>query len=353
MTNITKIAIGLDRGFGATKYFSDITFGHIDSLVAPITKERARDIITNNIDDKSVYVVKMDEQYYLVGSYVSSVEPAHAKRDLKRTRDGINETVLFVTGMGLASGNVEVAEVVITTGLPTDDHDRYKESYKKKILNDGKPYKFSIFHLGVEYKKVLTVIDTKIENQPKGTIISVINKKMGEGISWSELKSRRFGICDVGFNTTDTSMYVGKDIVTGDKINFSTFAMSQVVATAKKKIEDAFNCNKSEDDILKALITNEVKVKGKDTNCTAQIKEAFNENGKLLVSEITSNWEEMLDTFDELILTGGALKNETFAEILKKFFEEQTGWQVTIAENPQYANAFGFYLIAASIVVKL
>lgn len=348
-----KIAIGVDRGFGATKYYSDILSGHVDSLVAPITDRRAKELIENNFDDKNVIVIKISEEYYLIGSYVAHVEPAYAERDLRRSRDSVNETILFIAGMGLATGDIEEADLIVTTGLPTDDYDRLKDSYEQKILNDGQPYQFSIFRAGKEYKKSLRVVRTSIENQPKGTIIATINRKLSEGKDWSELKSRRFAVCDMGFNTTDLSIYVGKDIVRGEKINFSTFAMVQIAATAKKLIEEAFNCKKTEDEILESLKTGEVKIRGQMKDCSEQVKEAFLKNANLLVSEITSKWEVYLDSFDEMILTGGTLANCVFADMLQSLFEEKCGWHVTVPENPQYANAFGFYLISASILQSL
>lgn len=348
-----RIAIGVDRGFGATKYYSDILSGHVDSLVAPITDKRAAELIVNNADDENVIIIKIDGEFYLIGSYVAKVEPSYAERDLRRSRDGVNETILFIAGMGLATGDVEEADLVVTTGLPTDDYDRLKESYEQKILNENKPYEFSIFRAGKEYKKSLRVIKTSIENQPKGTIITAINRKLADGADWNELKSRRFAICDIGFNTTDLSIYVGKDIVRGEKINFSTFAMVQIVATAKKFIEEAFNCKKTEDEILESLISGEVKIRGKMKDCSEQVKDAFIKNANLLVSEITSKWEVYLDSFDEMILTGGTLANCVFADILQSLFEEKCGWDVTVPENPQYANAFGFYLISASILQNM
>lgn len=353
MKQKNRLAVGLDRGFGATKYCSNIVSSHIDSLVAPISKERAKELMENNIDDSNVIILKVADEYFLVGSYVADVEPSYAERDLRRSRDGLNESILFLAGMGLATGNVNEAELIITTGLPTDDYDRLKDSYEQKILNENKPYEFSILRNGKELKKSLNVIRANVENQPKGTVISIINKKLSDGMSWKDLKSRKFAITDIGFNTTDLSVYVGKDIVRGDKINFSTFAMAQIVATAKKLIDEKFNCRKTESEVLESLKTGNVQIRGKINDCSEQVKKAFEKNAVLLVQEITSKWEDILDTFDEMVLTGGTLENYLFAEVLKKLFEEKCGWEVTVVENPQYANAYGFYLVSSSIAQKI
>lgn len=350
---IHRMAIGLDRGFGATKFYSELVKNNVESLVAPITEERAKELIENNREDGNVIISKIDGKYYLIGSYVAQVEPAYAQRDLRRSREGGNETILFITGLGLATRDIEEGELVVTTGLPTDDYERLKESYEKTILNNNKPYEFSIYRSGKEYKKKLKVIKANIENQPKGTIINVINKKLAAKQDWNQLKSRRFAICDIGFNTTDLSIYVGKDIVRGEKINFTTFAMVQIVATAKRLIEQNFNCKKTEDEILEALKTGQVKIRGKMKDCSKQVEQAFHTNAELLVNEITSKWETYLDSFDEMILTGGTLANCEFADTLQALFEEKCGWDVTIPEDPQHANAFGFYLISASILQNM
>lgn len=348
-----RIALGIDRGFGGVKYVSDLTEGVIESLVAEISEERVKEILQNNKGDDSVVVLKYLDKNYLVGRYVAEVEPNSAERDLKRDRHGINETILFLAGMGLATHTAVDSEVVITTGLPTDDFENIKNEYAEKILNNNEPYQFTLYKGSKEFRKTIKVLSANIENQPKGTVISVIDKKISEGVNWNELKKRRFGINDFGYNTTDGSSYVGKDIVKGDKINFSTSAMAEIVATAKKLINGHFKTNKSEDEILKAIETCQVKIKGEVKDCTPLIKQALETSGKQLVDQISSKWASAIDTFDELILTGGCVENKMFAEILKEFYKESTGWDVTIPENPRMANANGFYLISASILQML
>lgn len=347
----SKIAIGVDRGFGATKYYSDLIIGHIDSLVAPISKKRAIELIENNKNDKRVIVIKTSQDdYYLVGSYVSLAEPNYAERDLRRNRNSLNETILFVTGMGLATGELEEADVVVTTGLPTDDFDKLSKSYADNIKNNGEPYVFSIFREGREFKKSISILEVNIENQPKGTVIAAINEKLAQGEDWMELKSQKYGICDIGFNTTDLSMYVGKDIIKGENNNFSTFAMVQILSTIKKLVEDKYNCKKTEDDIINAIQSGFIKVKGKEVDCKNEILSGFEKNSKLLISEVSSKWEEYLDNLDEIILTGGPMEIPLLKDIIFKLFKEQTGWEVVKPNNAQYANAFGFYLISASII---
>lgn len=351
---IPVVSAGIDRGFGGSKYYSDlIQGGYVESMVAPISEERAKEIIANKKEDDEVIVFKEEDLYFLVGKAVAQLEPSYAERDLSRGRDSINETVLFKVCMGLSTGDFEDSKLVIATGLPTDDLPKLKGFYKNKLLNEGKPYQFSIFKCGKEYKKNINVIKVTIENQPKGTVIAVLNKKLLEGAIMSEINARRFGICDMGYNTTDLSMYVGKDMVSGDKINFSTFATEQIVATAKKIIDATFETNKSEQEILDALKTHTIKKRGKDVDCTKEIKEAFETNAQLLLKEIRTKWQKYLDTLDEFIITGGTLENEIFAEILSNLFEQECGWGTVVPDNPQFANAFGFYLIAVSITPKV
>lgn len=353
MSNKNIICTGIDRGFGVTKYYSDYNHGGIDSLVAPIPESRAKELIANNKDDSEVIVLKKDNNYFLIGSYVAKVEPQFAERDLRRKRDNTNENILFLTALGLATEDLEEANVIITTGLPTDDYIRLKESYSQSVLNNKQPYVFSILKNGKEFKKSITVVRANVENQPKGTIISVIEDKMeNEGMDWDELKTRRFAICDIGFNTTDLSIYVGKDMVRGEKINYSTFAMVQIVNTCKRLIEDHFVCVKNESEVLESMKTGEIKIKGKLMDCSEIIQEGFMKNAELLITELSSKWENYLDTFDEIILTGGALNNENFAAILKDQIAEKCGWETTVCKNPQYANAQGFFIISTSLFAQ-
>ena len=356
------IRAGIDRGFGVTKFYSDLETGAVDSLVAPISEDRAKEIIANNKDDDEVIVLKLstksgpddDYQYFLVGSYVSKVEPQYAERDLRRNRtDNVSENILFLTAMGLCTKDLEKVSMIVTTGLPTDEFERRREQYAKTILHNRQPYFFSIIRKGKEYKKEITVLKANVENQPKGTIIAVLNDKLKNkkttGEDWVDLKSKRFAVCDIGFNTTDLSIYVGKDIVHDEKVNFSTFAVVQIAKTCKRLIEEHFVCVKSEAEVIECMKTGMVKIKGKMLDCSDLIHQGFLLNAELLINEISSKWETELDTFDELILTGGAVSNMDFANILKDQISDKCGWEVTVCENSQFANAKGFYIISRSL----
>lgn len=349
MSNL--IAIGVDRGFGATKYRSQKTQGLVDSLVAPISESRAKEIMANNPNDTKLIIIKdQDEKYYLIGSFVSLLEPSYQKRDLRRDRSNANELLLFKVGMGLSTAELEDCEVVVTTGLPTDDFDNLKQKYIDDIENELEPYKYSIFVGNKEYKKNIVVKVANVENQPKGTIITIINEKLKNKEDWNEIKVKRYGVVDMGFNTTDLSMYVGKDLVKGDENNFSTFAMSKILLSIKQNIESKFNCKKTENDVLEALSTYTIKVKGKEVDCKKEVEEGFYENAKRLVSEIRSKWENYLDSLDEIVLTGGVVENEYFYNVLVDLFEKELGWDICKPNNPRFANANGYYIISRSIL---
>ena len=343
------LAIGLDRGFGGTKYYSDLAHGLFDSLIAPITEKRANEIMLNNKDNRKVIILKKDDSYYLVGSYVSLLEPTYSERDLTRSRNNDNEALLFMVGMGLATGPLTECSLVVTTGLPTADYEKMNLQYELDIENNHEPYVFSVFKGSKEYKKTLIVKKANVENQPKGTIITIMNEKMIKKADWNVITTRRYGIGDIGFNTSDFAMYLGKDIIKGVNNNFSTFALAKILTNIQSSIETELTCKKSQNDIIDSLSTNIVKVKGVDTDCRKQVEEGFINNAHQLVKEIKSKWESYLDSLDEIILTGGVIENKFFFGILKDLFQKELGWNVIKPEQSQMANAYGFYLISVSI----
>jgi hypothetical protein len=344
------IAVGIDRGFGVTKYYSDLKKGSFQSLIAPLTKEKAKTIIENNADDEETMVVKYLDKYYLVGKKVARLFINYGERSLERNRKSIPETVLFLTGLALATDKEEEPEVLITTGLPTDDFEKYHKEYEAHIKNDGKAHELVLYKNKKSYNKKIRVREAYAENQPKGTIISTINDKFSRGLEWDEIKDIDFAVCDIGYNTTDLSVYAGKDLVTADSINFSTKAMVHIVNTARTLIYEKYNSDKKEDEILDALKSGTIKVRGKKIDCSEEVKNAFVLNADEIVDEVISKWEGMIDSFDEIIVTGGAVENNFFANVLKDMFKDKSGWIVTIPETPQLANVFGFYLIAQSVL---
>ncbi|MFW6025312.1 MAG: hypothetical protein ACOCRX_03130 [Candidatus Woesearchaeota archaeon] len=350
----TIYGIGIDRGFATTIFSSNEVEGIIDSLVAPLSKEQAEEIINNNKDDKDVILIKEEDNYYLCGSYVAEVKPSYAERDLRRSREtSSNERILFMAAMALGTKNVTEAKLVVTTGLPTDDFKKDKETYKNLILNNKKPYEFSLFKCGKEYKKKISVVYANIENQPKGTVIVSINEKLKNKENWRDIKTQKIAISDFGFNTLDNSVYVGKDIVDDDKINFSTQSMAQVAALTKKYIETELKTTKTENEVLKAIETGKVKIRGKYEDCKPQVVKAFTESVRSYLNEIASKWDSIVDSFDEWIINGGPLEDENFTEILKEQYSKILNWEVTIPKHPQKTNARGFNIISQGIVQKM
>lgn len=347
-------AIGVDRGFGSTKFVSKQKVDFVDSLVAPISENRAKEIMGNNPNNDKLIILKdFDNKYYLIGEYVSLLEPIYAERDLRRNRNNENEIILFKAGMGLSVDETNSVEVVVTTGLPTDDYDNLKNKYIEDIEQNHEPYVFSIFIGNKEYPKNIVVRKANVENQPKGTIITIINEKLKRREDWNSIKNRKYGVADLGFNTTDLSMYVGKDIIVGENNNFSSFGMSKILTSIKKDIETAFKCKKSENDILEALTTYEIKVKGKTIGCRDIVEKGFEKNAELLVREISSKWEEYLDSLDEIILTGGVVENQFFYDVLENLFKQELEWDISKPNKSRFANANGFYLVSESILSKM
>jgi hypothetical protein len=350
MENLKILAVGIDRGFGFTKYFSNENMGKIPSLISKVSKNEAKKIIENNCDDRDVVVVMYENEYFLIGKKVAQIRPQDGKRDLRRSRDNKKEMVLFLTALALGTGNSKNPTAVVATGLPTEDYHKYRKDYKEEVYNDGNPHEITLWNKGKGIKKNIKVKVASIENQPKGTVITLINKALSQGNNWNDIKDKKIAICDIGYNTTDLSVYSGKDMVSSESLNFSTKATHSMIKDIQKLVFDKYKANKNDEDIIKSLETGKIKYRGKEIDISEEIKNVFLRNAKEIVEEVTSSWEEKLDDFDEVNLTGGALENNTLSLILQNVFKEKTGWFVNIVKKPQYANVYGFYLISESII---
>jgi len=345
-----KLGIGIDRGYGYTKFYSKKIRGKVPSLIVKISEEEAKEIIKNNSQDKEVIIVKYEEKYSLIGKKVAQIRPKDAKRDLRRTRDNIKEKILFLTATAIATGKDEEIEVIVTTGLPTDDYNKRKQAYKKEIYNNGKAHEIELFIKGRSIKKKIKVVEISVENQPKGTIVNLINKKIREGKIWEDVKNEKVAVCDIGYNTTDLSVYVGKDIVGDESVNFSTKAMNTIIRDAQDSIYRKYGIEKDEEEVIEGLKTGKIKARGREIDISELVKDSFLRKAIEITDEILSNWEGMLDSFDEIYLTGGALENNALAIILQDLFEKKARWKVNVVKNPQIANVYGFFLISESII---
>jgi hypothetical protein len=348
--NVKEKAFGVDRGFGDTKYFTLDKQGKFPSTITRISKEEAEEIIRNNADDGEVIVAYYKKEYFLIGKKVPLLFPDQGKRNLQRTRqNNQKEKILFLTAVGLGFVEEEISDLVICSGLPTDDL-KHKESYEKEIYNNGEPDYITIYVKGKKHKKNIQVQNVTVQNQPKGTVIRLINERRSQGIGWDVLKDKKVGICDIGYNTTDISIYVGKDLMSTETTNFSTKAMHSIVLDFKEALFKKHNIEKDEEEVINALKTGKVISRGETIDISGLVEDVFLKSADDIVSEILSNWQSKIDSLEEIVITGGVLENSLFSSLLQELFHKKANWLVNISKDPAFSNVHGFYLIAQSMI---
>lgn len=266
-------ALGIDFGFGFTKYSNRDREGKVRTLVSKIPEGYSKED-----------AIEHEERFYLVGEEatlfkptpISSVErlvelsPVLLKRVLKE---------------------VEKPEVIVT-GLPPAYYEKYKNSMKE-ILGRASGSRVEVTRQGV------------------GILFSV-EESVGDSVL----------VLDVGFNTLDW-IYAVRSGSKWKILHYQTvpkMGISYVVRSLKRELESEHShlTKISLQEFEKAFEEGKLRLRGKDIDLTEKKEEVLRDYVRNLIEEISYSLDEVMEKVDSVVVGGGGayyLKKEVFKEL--------------------------------------
>lgn len=325
--------VSIDLGFGYVKAISDSKRILFPSAVAPTDAQKLDGFKTvgHMIDLKKPGEIK--KRNLAVGELaIKEGRAVQLSLDTQKFNKEIS-VVLALAAAGLVGAE---GQINLALGLPIDIY-RDKE-YRDSVINT--------------FNRVSSYV--RIDGDPERYIsfsnINCFPQGVGCIFSMESLpKDGLIGLADVGFYTTDLILFeVNQGKVT--PLNSYIRSVNLGVSRALQLFIDSFarEVPGSSLTLVNAMeIWNRSKVtyRGKAVDIENMVREAKENVAHVITTAINEAWNEKMDFVEQVLLAGGgALELEdAFKNILPL---------TKIIEDPQYANAAGFYKMAEMIKEK-
>lgn len=292
----------------------------------------------NLLDKKDMDVVKIKtyegEEYYIgndimkMGEFIptNTGEGRYKNKYFKILAEG---SIAYAIKLSVEDPSKEKFKVKIVTGLPS--REKSAKNIEEELINALKGNHIVEVD-GVEITFDVEVL--KVVAQPLGTLFREIlgNKR-------TDLAEKYVGIIDNGGGTTDIDGIKGLTVIDSDRdtFNIGSYEVHQRLADYINKENIYANANASK---VEEQFDNDIyKISDRALVDIVQAKIVIIKDlSEELVNKISVRWQN-LTKFDIILQTGGS--SSIYGEEIKKLVED-----IEIGDNPQTANAEGFYLLA-------
>lgn len=341
MNNIYIMALDFGNGFMKGKINNE--YFTVPSRIG--TKKSADKQLTDLIDNKldvSEFVINGNtEEVLLFGKDLDKA--TNNGKDTASTNERYSYKSfkdLVECSIGLLAREVpeEVVNVVITTGMPSNEIGTEKEKQFQDILNknrlieiDGTP-------------KTVNVKGVKIIAQPMGTLLDI---HMENGKVYKAFTEGKYSVLDFGSGTTIIDTYKNMKRVEEESFVINKGMIDFYKRIASHVSKKANGKSVTPRDIEKGLEYKQCKVSARET---IDFKEEFYDEQENVVEEVMSNFETTvgnINSIDRIIVTGGGanVHFDTLSHYYPDVFEK--------AKDSQLSNVRGYEKLGELLKEKI
>lgn len=289
--------VGIDVGFGFTKAFNGINSVIFKSLIGDPTDIQFNSSIGDNTSASNLHVT-LDNKSYFIGHYAemqSNVREFTLDQD-KLLTDFVK--ILAITIAGVCCEDVTSVNVV--SGLPVGF---LKRDYKK-FTESIKGHHEITFHNQNEkdVTKKIFIKNIHMIPQPIGSIFNLIMDNHGQ-ISNKALAMQKLGVVDIGFRTTDFSIFDHLQYVERSSTTMDT-GIAKCFSVIANKLRKESGVNIELYRMFKFVESGVLKIKGREYNISNLKKRVYTHAASAIAADLNRLWEDDWD-IDSIILSGG------------------------------------------------
>lgn len=320
--------VGIDLGYNATKVVSQGVKVEFCSAVGTPESPRFKMVGTTQN-----FTIKYQDKVYNVGA--SAIEQSRFMADPK-DRGWINSTeymVLFHAALSSVrqSGTVEMT---VVTGLPLAYFEADKEVIRDKFVG--------VHHIYRDKRPVLTVNvpECLVAPQAMGALASVAFDEKGH-VANAEILTGRVGIIDVGGKTTNIlhAYKMGDITAETDSINMGGNNVVRAIRPAVERLCPDIDYKNHE--IADMVRTRSNKYGGQTIDLSQQVAQVLDDITAPILAKVRELWPGNGARLDAIIIAGGGA--HLIGERLRAELRHSN---VTIVDDPVFANAVGYYRFA-------
>jgi plasmid segregation protein ParM len=289
--------LGIDIGFGFTKatngqdtlVFKSL-FGDAKEMQfwADFGEKIEEDYFHVTIEGKSYFVGNLAEQQ-------SNVRQFTLDQD-KMISDFIK--VLALTAAGKFYGSEVPINVV--SGLPIGYFKQNQERFAKTLRG----YHDIVYQKpdGSKISKKIYINKVRMMPQPLGTVINLLMDENGKIVN-KELEKQKVGVIDIGFRTTDFTIFDRLQYIDRGSSTLDT-GISKAFSVIANKLQERSGVNIEVYRLYKAVESGFIKMKGHGFDFSKIRDKIFSQLATRIANDVDRLWTEDWD-IDTIILTGG------------------------------------------------
>jgi plasmid segregation protein ParM len=289
--------VGIDVGFGYTKAYNGKNSVIFKSLMGDATSIQFRSFLGDDSSTSNLHIT-LDGKSYFLGSYA---EQQSNIREFTLDQKKLIED--FVKIFAIAAAGICVDKpgpINVVSGLPVGYLKRDTKKFKKMIKGSHE----ITFHNrdGDDVTKKVTIDKIHIIPQPIGSIFNLIFDENGI-IKNKDLATQKLGVVDIGFKTTDFSIFDHLQYIERGSTTMDT-GISKCFSIIANKLRQESNINIELYRMFKVIESGMIKIRGKDYNISNLKKRVYTHAASTIASDLNRLWENDWD-IDSIILSGG------------------------------------------------
>ncbi len=289
--------VGIDVGFGFTKAYNGKNSVIFKSLIGDATDIQFQAAMGDGGTTSNLHITLNDKTYFL-GNYaeLQSNIPEYTLDQEKLIEQFIR--ILAVAAAGICAEGSGPINVV--TGLPVGYLKRDTKKIKEMIRGT---HEITYHNLnGRDETRQINIDKIHVIPQPIGSIFNLIFDDKGN-ITNKSLANSKLGVVDIGFKTTDFSIFDHLQYVERGSSTMDT-GISKCFSVIASKLRQESNINVELYRIFKFVESGMIKIKGKEYNITNLKKRVYTHSASAIASDLNRLWENDWD-IDSILLSGG------------------------------------------------
>ncbi|WDP93078.1 MAG: ParM/StbA family protein [Desulfobacter sp.] len=289
--------VGIDVGFGFTKAYNGKNSVIFKSLIGDATDIQFRSSLGDASTTSNLHITLNDKTYFL-GSYAelqSNITEFTLDQD-KLIEEFIK--ILAIAAAGICAKGPGPINVV--TGLPVGYLKRDTRRLKEIIRGDHEIAYHQVD--GKDETRRIHIDKVHVIPQPIGSIFNLIFDEGGK-IKDRALAGSKLGVVDIGFKTTDFSIFDHLQYIERGSSTMDT-GISKCFSVISNKLRQESGISVELYRIFKFVESGMIKIKGKEYNIMNLKKRVYTHTASAIATDMARLWENDWD-IDSIILSGG------------------------------------------------
>lgn len=289
--------VGIDVGFGFTKAYNGKNSVIFKSLIGDATDIQFRSLLGDEVSTSSLHIT-LDDKSYFLGNYA---ELQSNIREFTLDQEKLLEEfvkILAIAAAGIATDTS--APINVVSGLPVG----YLKRDSKKLKDMIRGVHEITFHQpnGQKETKRIQIEKIYVIPQPIGSIFNLIFDEEGK-IRDKSLAKQKLGVVDIGFKTTDFSIFDHLQYIERGSSTMDT-GISKCFSVIANKLRQESSINIELYRMYKFIESGMIKIRGKEYNISNLKKRVYGHAASAIASDLNRLWENDWD-IDSIILSGG------------------------------------------------